>query len=314
MEDTPWAYLARHSVHVEPSVRQQAHRLLAPLALPAYHIVLHTTGVTVGRRHPTQHTSPEQYSPHALRQMGLLAHLPSPLFHVDATAAPDVVCTKVQGVLTRKIFRVQHLQAEKAEVQGMEHVSGVLQPTPGECKQLAQQLHLTKFDTTTPQGLQRLARLATIYQQNPAIVNTELDAKTRGMYFQVIHDHVHAFALSLDDLKQPCKAQPFKINTFGAPCYRPPIRCSPTHMQHMRAEFEELKRVGLVCSEATPWASPCFCVPKPRSDKLRIVIDFRPLNLQTIRDSHPIPHARDVIQKLRKCKVYLKLDLKSGFW
>ncbi len=85
-------------------------------------------------------------------------------------------------------------------------------------------------------------------------------------------------------------------------------------MQHMREEFQELKRVGLVRSEATPWASPCFCVPKPRSDKLRIVIDFRPLNLQTIRDSHPIPHARDVIQKLRRCKVYLKLDLKSGFW
>ncbi len=85
-------------------------------------------------------------------------------------------------------------------------------------------------------------------------------------------------------------------------------------MQHMREEFQELKRVGLVRSEATPWASPCFCVPKPRSDKLHIVIEFHPLNLQTIRDSHPIPHARDVIQKLGNCKVYLKLDLKSGFW
>ncbi len=116
VEDTPWAYLARHSVHVERSVRQQAHRLLAPLTLPAFHIVLHTTGVTVGRRHPTLHTSPEQQSPHALRQMGLLAHLPSPLFHVDATAAPDVVCSRVQGVLARKVFRVQQLQAEKAEV------------------------------------------------------------------------------------------------------------------------------------------------------------------------------------------------------
>ena len=183
LEDTPWAYLARHSVHMDLSTRQAAHRMLAPLTMPAFHIVLHTTGVTVGRRHPTLHTTPEQYSPHALRQMGLLAHLPSPLFHVDATASPDTLCARVQNILARRVFRVQELQAEKAEVQGMEHVSGVLQPTADECKALARQLHLTIFDATTPQGLQRLARLATIYQQNPAIVNTALDDKTRGLYF-----------------------------------------------------------------------------------------------------------------------------------
>ena len=119
VEDTPWAYLTRHSVHVETSVRQAAHRLLAPLTLPAFHIVLHTTGVTVGRRHPTLHATPEQHSPHALRQMGLLAHLPSPIFHMDATAAPAAVCTRVQGILSRKVFRVQQVQAEKAEVQGI---------------------------------------------------------------------------------------------------------------------------------------------------------------------------------------------------
>lgn len=196
----------------------------------------------------------------------------------------------------------------------MEHVSGVTQITASEGHALASQLHLTQFDASTPSGLNRLARLATIYHQNPDIVNTHLDDQTRGLYFQVLHDHVHAFALSMDDLAQPSKAAPFRIHTFGAPSYRLPIRSSPTHTQHMREKFKELKRVGLVRSQSTPWASPCFCVPKPRSTKLRIVIDFRPLNLQTIRDSHPIPHARDIIQKLRACKVYMKLDLKSGFW
>jgi hypothetical protein len=246
--------------------------------------------------------------------MGLLAHLPAPSFPVDATPSADAVATRVRSLLEKKVFRVQEMHAERAEIQGMEHVAGVPAMSVAECKQLAARLHLTKFDASTPQGLARLARLATIYQQNPEVVNSTLDAKTRGLYFQVVHDHVHAFALTMDDLKLPCKAKPFKINTFGAPCYRAPIRCSPTHMAHMREEFTELKRVGLVRSESTPWASPCFCVPKPRSTKLRIVIDFRPLNLQTVRDSHPIPHARDVIQKLRKCKVYMKLDLKSGFW
>jgi hypothetical protein len=65
----------------------------------------------------------------------------------------------------------------------MEHVSGVLKVTQAECRELATRLHLTKFDASTPAGLERLARLATIYQQNPDIVNTSLDNKTRGLYF-----------------------------------------------------------------------------------------------------------------------------------
>jgi hypothetical protein len=100
--------------------------LLNTLALPTFHIVLHTAGITVGRRHPKLHGSPEQYSPYALRQMGLLAHLPAPSFSVDATPSTDIVATRVQHILEKKVFRVQEISAEKAEVQGMEHVSGVL--------------------------------------------------------------------------------------------------------------------------------------------------------------------------------------------
>lgn len=133
------------------------------------------------------------------------------------------------------------------------------------------------------------------------------------MYYQVIHDHVGAFALSLDDLREPSRAPPFKIHTFGAPAHRPPIRCAPTHATFMRDEFKELKRVGLIRSDETPWAAACFCVPKPNSLKFRVVIDYRLLNMITIRDSHPLPHARDIIMKLRLFLFFLKMDLKSGF-
>jgi hypothetical protein len=116
IEDTPWAYLARHSVHVDVHTRQAAHKLLTSLALPTFHVVLHTTGVTVGRRHPSLHATPEQFSVHALRQMGLLAHLPAPCFNVDATMSADIVAARVQNILEKKVFRVQTVAAEKAEV------------------------------------------------------------------------------------------------------------------------------------------------------------------------------------------------------
>jgi hypothetical protein len=82
----------------------------------------------------------------------------------------------------------------------------------------------------------------------------------------------------------------------------------------MRDEYKLLEEHGLTVRGPTPWASPCFLVPKPRSEKLRTVIDFRQLNMQTRRDSHPIPHTRDVLQKITPFDCYNKLDLMSGFW
>lgn len=108
--------------------------------------------------------------------------------------------------------------------------------------------------------------------------------------------------------------QPFKVETFGDPSYRQPIRLAPAHMKFVRDEIKAVKEIGLAKVMHTSWASPCFPVAKPRSEKLRLVIDFRGLNLCTIRSSFPIPYIRDVVLKIGKHKFWGKVDLKSGFW
>ena len=55
-------------------------------------------------------------------------------------------------------------------------------------------------------------------------------------------------------------------------------------------------------------------VPKPRSTKLRLVINYRALNAQTIRNSMLIPHVRDVIARIGRFHAWSKADLKSRFW
>lgn len=85
-------------------------------------------------------------------------------------------------------------------------------------------------------------------------------------------------------------------------------------MKFVRDEVKAVKDIGLAKVMHTPWASPCFPVPKPRTVKLRLVIDFRGLNLVTIRSSFPLPYIRELIYKLSKFKIYAKYDLKSGFW
>ena len=82
----------------------------------------------------------------------------------------------------------------------------------------------------------------------------------------------------------------------------------------MAKEIAATHAVGLTKPATTPWASPCFPVPKPHSDKLRLVIDYRQLNAQTRRDSFPLPHIKDVLMRVGKWALWNKLDLKSGFW
>lgn len=78
--------------------------------------------------------------------------------------------------------------------------------------------------------------------------------------------------------------------------------------------MKELTDHNLITHEETPWAAPCFLVPKPNSTKLRMVIDYRLLNLQTVRDSHPLPNLKDVIILVAQFLYFCIADLISGFW
>jgi hypothetical protein len=47
---------------------------------------------------------------------------------------------------------------------------------------------------------------------------------------------------------------------------------------------------------------------------MRMVIDYRPLNDRTRRDSHPMPHSKDVLVKVGKYNTYNKSDMLNGFY
>ena len=82
----------------------------------------------------------------------------------------------------------------------------------------------------------------------------------------------------------------------------------------MVEELKEARDAGLIASGPSPWCAPCFVVPKPRSEALRIVLDYRFMNAQTVRDAYPLPNLQDGLAQLGPCRVFNKLDLKSGFW
>ena len=70
---------------------------------------------------------------------------------------------------------------------------------------------------------------------------------------------------------------------------------------------------GVITESSSPWMAPAVFVPK-MSGELRICIDYRQLNKQTVKDAYPLPLPDEVQDKLSGCTVFITLDLHSGYW
>lgn len=88
----------------------------------------------------------------------------------------------------------------------------------------------------------------------------------------------------------------------------------PDTVEIMYTMIQEFLRAGLVKESHSPYAAPAFLVKK-HDGTHRFVVDYKKLNLVTIKDSSPLPNMEDTIQKLGEgYKYFSKLDLKSGFY
>ena len=63
----------------------------------------------------------------------------------------------------------------------------------------------------------------------------------------------------------------------------------------------------------SPWASPVVMVRK-KDGCLRFCINFRQLNVATVKDAHPLPRIDDLLDALHGAQCFSTLNLKSGYW
>ncbi|KAF4650241.1 hypothetical protein FOZ61_000500, partial [Perkinsus olseni] len=75
----------------------------------------------------------------------------------------------------------------------------------------------------------------------------------------------------------------------------------------------EMEEMGVIRRSTSPWRFACVFVPK-KNGKVRMCVDYRPLNAACHTEAYPVPRPDDVQEHLAHAKVFSTLDLRSGYW
>ena len=81
----------------------------------------------------------------------------------------------------------------------------------------------------------------------------------------------------------------------------------------VRAHIQEMLDIGAIYKSHSPWASAVVLVRK-KDVGLRLCIDLRKLNEQTIKDAYSLPRINEILDSLQGSQWFSSLNLKSGYW
>jgi hypothetical protein len=93
---------------------------------------------------------------------------------------------------------------------------------------------------------------------------------------------------------------------------RPPKRLSLGEGQELRRQLVSLLSRGFIRPSASPFAAPCFFVPKA-GGAVRMVIDYRSFNQITVPDRVPPPMGQEQIDFLSGSRWISSIDLTAAY-
>ena len=69
---------------------------------------------------------------------------------------------------------------------------------------------------------------------------------------------------------------------------------------------------GHIQPSTSPYKSPAIFVREKEGD-LRLCVDYRGLNKQTIKNKYPLPQIEDLLDRVHGAIVFTKLEMRSGY-
>ena len=96
------------------------------------------------------------------------------------------------------------------------------------------------------------------------------------------------------------------------PCFNS-YRMSPTELAELKKQLDMLLAQGYIQPSNSPYGAPVLFAPK-KDGSLRLCLDFRGLNNQTVKDKYPLPRDQDIFDQLQGARYFSSLDALWGYW
>ncbi|UYV61524.1 hypothetical protein LAZ67_1005160 [Cordylochernes scorpioides] len=144
-------------------------------------------------------------------------------------------------------------------------------------------------------------------------INHSLTPKERQEILDVVNEYRDCFALGMGELgcTDVTKMDIKEVDGSKPVCLRP-YKTTVSEREAIREIVREWKDNGIVTETRSPYASPVLLVRKKTGDH-RLVVDYRRLNIQTVKDKFPLPRIDDLLEGLRNAEFFTTLDLAHGY-
>ena len=144
--------------------------------------------------------------------------------------------------------------------------------------------------------------------------SSDLDNLQKSQLASTLLEFVDLFPVPGSALTGHTDAVEHTIDTGDSP----PVRCAPRRMSPQKIKQEEIcvdnmLSGGQIEPSDSPWSAPVVLVTK-KDGGTRFCVDYRRLNLATVKDAYPLPRIDDTLYMLAGKWWFSTLDLASGYW
>ena len=142
----------------------------------------------------------------------------------------------------------------------------------------------------------------------------EINNNCRADFRNRMDDYSDIFSINQWDLGK-CDATSDRIDVKpgSQPIKLPNIRKPVHYKDDIKEKIDAFMRKELIAPCRSPYNVPTMLVPK-NNGKLRLVIDYRKLNEQTIKSCWPIPSIDEIFDTLQGSAYFTTIDISWGFY